>query len=799
MTRKARVFLLLLLVSTGLLTPGLASPALAAAKPVITKVATTSGPLRQTTVVLRGRNLKGVKAVLFGSRAGVVVGRSTATSVTVRTPRKAVAGTVYVRVRTAAGWSAKSRSSRFTFVAAPALSRVSPAAGTFAGGTLVTFTGRNLTTTSKVLFGTLTGAVVSRKPAALVVRTPIGVLGAVRVTVTTVGGTAQATYTYTKPVERSSVSLTAASGTFEPAAVDWVTGGYNEDTAAVDPWLVSLPKGADVPAVGQQLLIRPNTAAFPAGLAGTVTTVADQLDQTVQVTVAPTDLEAAVSSLKLDYSGSVGNPDGVGANSVDVGPVVKFPVTPTALFCEDNAGQSVSFGAQLTTSVSDVDVDQHLNLGNLVHKPTYDGAFSAEIQTVGKISVNAAATCKIKPAWANAQRKTIPLGTSGATLSFGPAFEIKISAKGTWNIEDRTRTTFAVNAKLGSRPTFSRTSRSVFSKQSGELSFKAEVTGGVSVQIGMFDRGGLQGKVQLGVSAAVKATPPDVCVEGEVFAKFTVGVFFDLWAKRWEANGLEATLSILKVSGCTRSTPPAATGEPAITSARLPDATIGTAYSVGLTTADGRDGTWTLVRNPLPAGLTLAPDGTISGTPQDRVADYPVIVDFKDADDRVATTTVRIQVRPRTSLGGGDIQATLRWSGAADLDLHVLDPSGEEIYFRNPSGTSGGRLDHDANADCNGAEDDDNPVENIYWPTGGAPGGSYTVWVAVYKTCDAPVDWHLTVRRDGVVIVDQDGSGDSQAYTFDVGSVSTTGVTARPAAGAGVRAGTPPVRTRESK
>jgi uncharacterized protein YfaP (DUF2135 family) len=145
-------------------------------------------------------------------------------------------------------------------------------------------------------------------------------------------------------------------------------------------------------------------------------------------------------------------------------------------------------------------------------------------------------------------------------------------------------------------------------------------------------------------------------------------------------------------------------------------------------------------------------------------------------------------VQPGAALGGGDVQATLRWSGAADLDLHVFDPSGEEIYYFNPSSASGGRLDHDANADCNGPEDDDNPVENVYWPTGKAPRGSYTVVVRVYKTCDAPVDWHLSIRRNGALVVDEDGSGNSSAYTFTVGSAA--------AAAAAVRASAPATDTR---
>ena len=43
-------------------------------------------------------------------------------------------------------------------------------------------------------------------------------------------------------------------------------------------------------------------------------------------------------------------------------------------------------------------------------------------------------------------------------------------------------------------------------------------------------------------------------------------------------------------------------------------------------------------------------------------------------------------------LGTGDVQVTLLWSSVADLDLHVVDPWGEEVCFDNPVSSSGGEL-----------------------------------------------------------------------------------------------------------
>jgi hypothetical protein len=101
-------------------------------------------------------------------------------------------------------------------------------------------------------------------------------------------------------------------------------------------------------------------------------------------------------------------------------------------------------------------------------------------------------------------------------------------------------------------------------------------------------------------------------------------------------------------------------------------------------------------------------------------------------------------------LGTGDVQVTLRWEGEADLDLHVTDPNGEEIWFGNANSASGGILDVDANGACEGAA---RPVENVYWPTGNAPAGSYNVVVVYYQTCanTEPANYEVTVTIDGEV------------------------------------------------
>ncbi len=104
---------------------------------------------------------------------------------------------------------------------------------------------------------------------------------------------------------------------------------------------------------------------------------------------------------------------------------------------------------------------------------------------------------------------------------------------------------------------------------------------------------------------------------------------------------------------------------------------------------------------------------------------------------------------PPELLGTGDVQVTLTWEGTADLDLHIIDPAGEDIGWWNSSLASGGEQDWDDWCD---------PVshggpENIYWPYKEAPSREYAVFIDYYETCRAEGETAWTVRTivDGEV------------------------------------------------
>ncbi len=98
-------------------------------------------------------------------------------------------------------------------------------------------------------------------------------------------------------------------------------------------------------------------------------------------------------------------------------------------------------------------------------------------------------------------------------------------------------------------------------------------------------------------------------------------------------------------------------------------------------------------------------------------------------------------------VGSGDIQVSVSWDVNSDVDLHVVEPSGTEIYWGSPSSASGGELDLDSNAACN---IDGVRNENITWPTATPPSGTYTVRVDYWDSCAvSQTNWVVTVQVQG--------------------------------------------------
>lgn len=95
------------------------------------------------------------------------------------------------------------------------------------------------------------------------------------------------------------------------------------------------------------------------------------------------------------------------------------------------------------------------------------------------------------------------------------------------------------------------------------------------------------------------------------------------------------------------------------------------------------------------------------------------------------------EIKKRVEEAGGmyegvDVRISLIWFNRNDLDLHVVAPSGEQIFYSHMKSRCHGELDVDRNVHGETTK----PVENIRWPKGQAPKGTYKVFVQTYRFWD---------------------------------------------------------------
>ncbi|MEO5974866.1 MAG: IPT/TIG domain-containing protein [Ilumatobacteraceae bacterium] len=213
-------------------TPGGSSNSLTytyVAAPTITSLSQISGPAAgSTTLTITGTNLTGTTAVTFGGTAGTL-GTVTSTSVIVATPAH-VAGQFDV-VLTTPGGPATSPGG-YTFVAAPTITSVTPSSGLAVGGTSVTITGTNLTSTTAVTFGDTAAVSFTNVSATSVTAvSPAKTAGAVAVILTTAGGSDTSTFTYIGIPTISAIS--PSSGPADGGTTVTITGTNLSGTTSV--------------------------------------------------------------------------------------------------------------------------------------------------------------------------------------------------------------------------------------------------------------------------------------------------------------------------------------------------------------------------------------------------------------------------------------------------------------------------------------------------------------------------------------------------------------------------------------
>ncbi len=124
--------------------------------------------------------------------------------------------------------------------------------------------------------------------------------------------------------------------------------------------------------------------------------------------------------------------------------------------------------------------------------------------------------------------------------------------------------------------------------------------------------------------------------------------------------------------------------------------------------------------------------------------------------------------------GTGLLQINCTWKKDNDIDLHVIEPNGEEIYFGNRTSTNGGELDVDSNPNC---ALDYIESENVTYQHGAlVEAGDYTVKVNLYSACNVSSQTVVKVRAiyNGVPLTDANGNSTFNV-SFDPSEANYTG------------------------
>ena len=96
-------------------------------------------------------------------------------------------------------------------------------------------------------------------------------------------------------------------------------------------------------------------------------------------------------------------------------------------------------------------------------------------------------------------------------------------------------------------------------------------------------------------------------------------------------------------------------------------------------------------------------------------------------------------------VASGELQITVSWDAISDLDLHVVDAHGDEIYFGRTAVQSGGILD--LKSSCDDPSGGIIRNEHVVWPDQSPPPGTYVVRVNHWTSCDVP-ETNYIVRVD---------------------------------------------------
>ncbi len=604
-------------------TAGGTSPSVAAdvytyvAAPTVTSLSPSSGPsFGGTTVTLTGTGFSGATAVTFGATPAASFTVNSATSITATAP--AGTGTVDVRVTSVGGTSATGAGDQYTFVQAPAVTGVSPASGPNAGGNSVTITGANLSGATAVTFGASPAAGFTVNSSTSITATaPAGSTGTVDLRVTTVGGTsatgAADQYTYVPITLTPSSPLTAAKVGVAYSATISASGGSGTYTYARTAG--ALPAGLTLSAAGALSGTPTQGGSFSFTITATDTSNSATGSQAyaltvnaATITVAPTSLAAMTQGVATSQAISASGGTATYRFSLGAGTL------PAGLSLAADGTLSGTPGGSGAYSFSVVATDSSTGTGPYQGFRTYSGTIAPGIPTAGPKSATTAYGTAVDIDLAGVITGVTPTGVTVATApGHGVATvtgttTIRYVPSGYAGVDSFTYTATgpggtsqpATVSITVAAPVIDVAPRNLASATVA-TAYSASVTasGGAAPYSYAVTSGALPAGLTLASNGTVSGTP----TAGGDFV-FTVTATDSSTGTGAPFNASKSISLTVRAATVT------------LNPASLPNGAANAAYSQTLTASGGTAPySYALTSGALPAGLTLAADGQLIGTP----------------------------------------------------------------------------------------------------------------------------------------------------------------------------------------
>ena len=384
------------------------------ALPSITSVVANSGPIAGlNTVVISGTNFVDLvdNGLKFGSTSIIkndYAINTFGTQITAKVP-PGVLGTLDVTVQTAGGTSATSSGSKYSYVAAPTVTGLSPTGGAPAGGSGVVITGTGFTNVSAVTFGSNNATPFTVNSSTQITASFPAGSGTVDVRVTTPGGTSENViadnFTYTSATSVTAIS--PSTGSTSGGTVVEISG-TNFSSASTVAFGLNAATNVSYNSTTGKL-----TATSPAGVAGTVSIIVTTGGST-SANVSADDFVYTATVAVTGISPLVGPTPG--------GTVVEISGT------NFTSASTVTFGSNAATNVS-----YNSTTGKLTAtSPAGTGAVNVRVTTSGTQSaISSQFTYFAPPTITGLSRTTGPNGggssvvitgtnfTSASTVAFG--------------------------------------------------------------------------------------------------------------------------------------------------------------------------------------------------------------------------------------------------------------------------------------------------------------------------------------------------------------------------------------------